>query len=265
MTMEKKTGIDPEEYAKKFPLVKYDVQPNANGNTYSEEATKNMLQNHHNQKSLSVFQTDHHISNASIDKMSDEVAKKMEKEMYEAVMKGVGLPPSTIPYQADASLSSQQLEKMMSAISGQPATIHRDAMTVKQVMDLLSPNDLIDNALAKLGREVTNQSRKAIRDFMIRVTKSDVFDPGQPGPPGKESEFTKPLFEELLDIEGVEKAEVMLDDYPEMVSIIVRLNMSDFPDDLVDVNMDKIDYAIQANKPQRLEKLEVLFHNKVVY
>lgn len=264
MTMEKKTGIDPEEYAKKFPVVKYDVQPNANGNTYDENELEKMVQQWHSQQSQAVYREHPGIEKVTKD-MATQMAKNLEQSMYESVMNGPGLQPGAVQFPTAHPLQSKDLRDMMSAISGEPATIHRDPMTVKQVMELMSPNDLIDNALVKLGREVTNQSRKAIRDFMIRVTKSDVFDPSQPGPPGKESEFTKPLFEELLDIEGVEKAEVMLDDYPEMVSIIVRLNMSDFPDDLVDVNMDKIDYAIQANKPQRLEKLEVLFHNKVVY
>lgn len=264
--MEKKTGIDPEEFAKKFPIMKYDVQPNANGNAYSENAVQEMLEGWSSQKSLSLFQTDP-ILQHNTEEVSNKIAKEMEKKVHDAIMSGI--PDAAHASIPNTPLTARDFEKLVGSVTSQAEPVRSPEMdkhlTIKKAMHLMSPNDLIDNALTKLGRQVTIQSRKAIRDYMIRVTKSHVFDKDQPGPPGKDSEFTKPLFEELLDIEGVEKAEVMLNDYPESVSIIIRINMSDFPDDMVEVNMDKIDYAIQANKPQYLDKLEVLFHNKVVY
>jgi hypothetical protein len=131
----------------------------------------------------------------------------------------------------------------------------------------LPADRLINITLDKMGRHATEPMQRAIKDYMIRnsiplfaekVIKSEPedFDPDT---------FLDEMAEALKSAEGVIGAQPLMNDYPESATIIVKINMSTFEDEEVEKWMGHIDTVIQNFKPKKLDKLEVIYHNKVVY
>lgn len=150
--------------------------------------------------------------------------------------------------------------------------IHTDNL-LKAAMAHCNIEAIISETLFKAGRQSTMNSVHRVLDFMTATTQSvkpmfeEYVDTAVLEAERNKKDYQKDMDNMLLLLNNlifVSKARIIMDDYPETISLSVRLLPSISEDETGEAMM-KFEEILQEYKPKQLIELEVSITNKVVY
>lgn len=235
-----KQSTPPESFTRKTPL----------SFNLSEDMLKDFAQ---------LPETD--IASQLANQRTMEFVKKMDQE----IASSLGLPPGFIGETTDQTTTSG---------SSIGSALNQDAIAKRKMLDQLLYQYNKDEVIAKIieaeGMAPTSHMIQSVKDFIRRAGNPPLYfksnqqpdDPALSPDPDKRMDQ---LVEKLKKIHGVKDAQFMFDDYPELMTIIVKINMTTFTESETDAAMDSIESTIQHYRPDNLIELEVIYHNKVIY
>lgn len=207
--------------------------------------------------------------------------EKLSKKLDEEILKGLGVSKDYLHPSTNASASALtkeelgQITKLSGSLSGKDGYASVGAIDqsynmepkidIDHLMRNLPTERILRTLLQKQGRMPKKESfYKDVIDYMIRQSVSTMH-PEYPHKEGEIVDWLDVMSMELKLIPGVKSVTTLIDDYPESVSLILKVDMSSFEDDEVIEGMQEIEKTIQTYKPKQLKELEVIYHNKVVY
>ncbi len=170
------------------------------------------------------------------------------------------------PISVDTDFLNQDTRKKMHKIK-------QKADKEQKISDMIQgfPSEtILKGLLMKLGRSPkTEKFYKNVLDYMHRHSFSVFVEENM----SLEEEKIESTVDDWLDtmahaikrIPGVKRITSIQEDYPDIVSIIINLDMSSFEDDEVNEYMNMIHETVEKFKPNSLKELEVIFNSKVVY
>lgn len=193
----------------------------------------------------------------NIQKIQTEMIKGMEKELYDSIK-----TPSP-----DVALSQKELLRV----------INRDEILAR-AFEVFEFEDILWHLVYQLGRIPTTNAMHRTLEFIHSTTHPDT-DPVDYDPDDfdsiiaitsdrdnrprhqKEIDF---LIEQMNQLIFVSKARLILNDYPESVSISVQMSPS-IEEHEAETAMQAFEDLLTDYKPKGLVELEVSITNKVVY
>ena len=142
---------------------------------------------------------------------------------------------------------------------------------LKATMESCHFDSIMAEAFFKLNRQPTQNAIHRTIDFMLSTTQTadyvssfeDELEPTQPRKHRYLQQIDK-MLNELNNLVFVSKARMIMDDFPESISLSVQLLPSISEDD-TGYAMQEFESILQNYKPKNLIELEVSITNKVVY
>lgn len=215
-----------------------------------------------------------------------ELAGAMEKELFESICSSAGIPNTLFNAQATTDKMKVTLEEMARETDNR--RIMGIDLNIDQILRSVDPQKLIArtfevcsyeaimaSVIEKLNRQPTSNAIHRSLEFLMSTT--------QPIPSDEEYDYeeyqaemakldAKPrhekeielLMNELSQLIFVSKARLILNDYPESVSISVQMSPS-IQEEETEVAMQAFENVLISMKPKGLIELEVSITNKVVY
>lgn len=127
-----------------------------------------------------------------------------------------------------------------------------------------SPELMLHGLLLNLNRKSSDRIVQDILTVIMNRTRS-VDNPVEAELSPEDSTYIDIIVNHVSNIEGVTKVQVLEESFPDSASIIVKLDLDNFTEYEQSKVLSTIDDIITVNKPKALDRLEVIYHNKVVY